>query len=83
MLVANVLTIPDPSCCNKPLPEPNGPDDKQVDVRRERIDCMLLDNKNGTLLDVFGIEPPYGWNGAHIAKVDNATKMSKKKEKKR
>jgi hypothetical protein len=42
-----------------PEPEPNGPDDSTVDVRRERIDCMLDDNKNGTLvLDVFGIDPP-------------------------
>jgi hypothetical protein len=54
------LTIPDPNCDNKPDPEPSGPDDRTVDVRRERIDCILDDNKNGTLvLDVFGIEPPY------------------------
>lgn len=53
------LTIPDPSCESKPEPEPSGPDDSTVDVRRERIDCMLEDNKNGTLvLDVFGMEPP-------------------------
>lgn len=53
------LTMPDPSDCNRPLPDPNGPDDKHVDVRRERIDCMLLDNKNGTLDDVLGMEPPW------------------------
>lgn len=52
------LTMPLPRDCNRPLPDPNGPDDKHVDVRRERIDCMLLDNKNGTLDEVFGIEPP-------------------------
>lgn len=53
------LTIFDPKLESKPEPEPNGPDDNTVDVRRERIDCMLDDNKNGTLvLDVFGIDPP-------------------------
>jgi hypothetical protein len=51
--------MPDPSCDSRPEPEPSGPDDSTVDVRRERIDCMLEDSKNGTLvLDVFGIEPP-------------------------
>lgn len=56
----NCLTIPDPNCCRiEPEPDPNGPDDIQADVRRDRIDCILEVNKNGTLLDVFGIEPPY------------------------
>ena len=54
-----ILTTPDPSWDNKPEPDPSGPDDNTVDVRRERIDCILDDNKNGTLvLDVFGIDPP-------------------------
>lgn len=53
------LTTPDPSCDKRPEPEPKGPDDKTVDVRRERIDCMLDDNKNGTLVElVFGMDPP-------------------------
>lgn len=52
------LTMPDPRDCNRPLPEPNGPDDKHVEVRRERIDCMLLDNKNGTDELVLGMDPP-------------------------
>lgn len=51
--------MPDPSCCNSPEPEPSGPDDKHADGLLERIDCILDDSKNGTLLDVFGIEPPY------------------------
>lgn len=55
--------MPDPSVCNRPLPDPNGPDDKHVDVLRDLIDCML-EYKNGTLVDVFGIEPPYE-NGYH------------------
>lgn len=50
--------MPLPSCCNNPEPEPNGPDDNTVDVRLERIDCILDDSKNGTLLEVFGIDPP-------------------------
>lgn len=55
------LTMPDPSCDKSPDPEPSGPDDSTVDVRRDLIDCMLDDNKNGTLvLDVFGIDPPCG-----------------------
>jgi hypothetical protein len=54
-----ILTIPDRSSDSNPEPEPSGPDDNTVDVLRERIDCMLDDNKNGTLvLDVFGIDPP-------------------------
>lgn len=54
------LTMPDPSCDNNPDPEPRGPDDSTVDVRRDRIDCMLDDSRNGTLvLDVFGIDPPW------------------------
>lgn len=51
--------MPDRSSDSSPDPEPRGPDDNTVDVLRERIDCMLDDNKNGTLvLDVFGIDPP-------------------------
>lgn len=57
----NCLTIPDPNCCSKPDPDPSGPDDKTVEVRRDRIDCMLDDNKNGTLLEVLGMEPPCFW----------------------
>lgn len=54
-----VLTTPVPSCDKSPDPEPRGPDDSTVDVRRERIDCMLDDNKNGTLVElVFGMDPP-------------------------
>uniref|UniRef100_A0A1B0B8V5 Uncharacterized protein n=1 Tax=Glossina palpalis gambiensis TaxID=67801 RepID=A0A1B0B8V5_9MUSC len=52
------LTIPLPNCCHNPVPEPNGPVDNTVDGRRERIDCILDDSKNGTLLEVFGIDPP-------------------------
>lgn len=51
--------MPDPSCCNSPEPEPSGPDDKHADGLLDRIDCILDDSRNGTLLDVFGIEPPY------------------------
>lgn len=54
----NCLTMPLPSCCRSPDPEPNGPDDKTVDVRLERIDCILDESRKGTLLDVFGIDPP-------------------------
>jgi len=57
----NCLTIPDPSCCSRPDPEPSGPDDRTVDWRRDLIDCMLDDSRNGTLLDVFGMEPPCFW----------------------
>jgi hypothetical protein len=53
------LTTPVPSCDSKPEPEPRGPEDKTVDVRRDRIDCMLDDSKNGTLVElVFGMDPP-------------------------
>lgn len=44
------LTMPDPNCCRRPDPDPKGPDDKHVDVLRERIDCMDDDNRNGTLV---------------------------------
>lgn len=55
----NCLTTPEPNCCRSPEPEPRGPDESTVDVRRDRIDCILDDSKNGTLvLDVFGIDPP-------------------------
>lgn len=55
-----ILTIPDRNSDSNPEPEPSGPDDNTVDVRLERIDCILDDNKNGTLvLDVFGIDPPW------------------------
>uniref|UniRef100_A0A1B0A6V6 Uncharacterized protein n=1 Tax=Glossina pallidipes TaxID=7398 RepID=A0A1B0A6V6_GLOPL len=52
------LTIPLPNCCHNPVPDPNGPVDNTVDGRRERIDCILDESKNGTLLEVFGIDPP-------------------------
>ena len=53
------LTTPVPSCDSKPDPEPSGPEDKTVDVRRDLIDCMLDDSKNGTLVElVFGMDPP-------------------------
>lgn len=57
----NCLTMPDPNCCRMPEPEPSGPDDNTVDVRRDLIDCMLDDSRNGTLLDVLGMEPPCFW----------------------
>uniref|UniRef100_A0A8D8B285 (northern house mosquito) hypothetical protein n=1 Tax=Culex pipiens TaxID=7175 RepID=A0A8D8B285_CULPI len=52
--------MPEPSCWSRPDPEPSGPEDSTVEVRRLRIDCMLDESRNGTLLDVFGIEPPVG-----------------------
>lgn len=49
------LTIPEPSCCNSPEPcEPPS----TADGRRDLMLCILLLNRNGTLLLVFGIEPP-------------------------
>ncbi|KAI8040324.1 hypothetical protein M5D96_006264 [Drosophila gunungcola] len=53
--------MPDPSCCSSPDPEPSGPDDRTVDWRRDLIDCILDDSRNGTLLEVFGMEPPCFW----------------------
>jgi hypothetical protein len=55
--------MPDPSCCRRPAEEAPGEPDRprHADVRREPpdlIELMLDDNKNGTLLEVFGIDPP-------------------------
>lgn len=50
------LTMPLLICCR--MPEPWEPL-RHVDGRRERIDCIDDVSKNGTLDDVFGIEPPY------------------------
>lgn len=57
-MVASCLTMPEPSCCSNPLPEPSGPDESMFEGRRDRIDCMLDESRNGTLLEVFGIDPP-------------------------
>lgn len=57
----NCLTMPDPNCCRMPEPEPSGPDESTVDVRRDLIDCILDESRNGTLLDVLGMEPPCFW----------------------
>lgn len=46
------LTMPEPSCCRRPEPW------EQVDGLRERMLCILLLSKNGTLLLVFGMLPP-------------------------
>lgn len=46
------LTMPEPNCCRRPEPW------EQVDGRLDLILCMLLLNRNGTLLLVFGILPP-------------------------
>ncbi|CAB3383367.1 Hypothetical predicted protein [Cloeon dipterum] len=55
--------MPEPSCCSRPAEEAPGEPDRprQADVRRDPpdlIELMLDDNKNGTLLEVFGIDPP-------------------------
>lgn len=50
--------MPLPNCCSNPEPEPKGPDDNAAEVLLERIDCILDDKRNGTLLEVFGIDPP-------------------------
>lgn len=57
----NCLTMPDPSCCSRPDPEPSGPDDRTVDWRRDLMLCMLDESRKGTLLEVFGMEPPCFW----------------------
>ncbi|KAK6629262.1 hypothetical protein RUM43_003079 [Polyplax serrata] len=49
--------MPEPSCCSRPEPCELV---KQVDGRRERKDVMLEFSRNGTLLLVFGMLPP--WN---------------------
>lgn len=56
------LTVAFPNWDKSPLPLPRGPEDKTVEVRRDRILCMLDESKNGTLpvCDVFGIDPPWG-----------------------
>lgn len=56
--VGGSLTMPDPSCCSSPLLPPCDPP-KAADGLRDLIDCMLLLRRNGTLLLVFGIDPPY------------------------
>lgn len=43
------------SCCSRPEPCEVV---RQADGRRERIDCIEEVSRNGTLDDVFGIEPP-------------------------
>lgn len=49
------LTMPEPSCCNNPEPwEPP----RTALGRRDLMLCILLLSKYGTLLEVFGIEPP-------------------------
>ena len=50
--------MPEPSCCSSPEPELKGLPMTQ-DGRRDRIDCMDPENRNGTLLDVLGIDPPW------------------------
>lgn len=53
-----ILTMPEPNCCRRPLLPPWLPP-KAADGRLEdRMLCMLLLSRNGTLLLVFGIEPP-------------------------
>lgn len=53
------LTMPEPSCWSSPEPwEPPN----TADGRLERMLCMLLLSRKGTLLLVFGIEPPYERN---------------------
>lgn len=50
------LTMPEPSCCSSPEPcEPPS----TAEGRLDRMLCMLLLSRNGTLLLVLGIEPPY------------------------
>lgn len=49
------LTMPEPSCCSRPEPwEPPN----TADGLRDRMLCILLLNRYGTLLLVLGIEPP-------------------------
>jgi len=56
--VEGTLTMPDPNCCSRPLLPPCEPP-KAADGRLDLIDCMLLLSRKGTLLLVFGIDPPY------------------------
>lgn len=56
--------MPEPSCCRRPAEPPGPPPDKprHAEGRREPPDLILVileDNRNGTLLDVLGIDPPY------------------------
>lgn len=46
--------MPEPSCCSRPEPwEPP----RVAEGRRDLIDCMEDESRNGTDDDVFGIDP--------------------------
>lgn len=63
------LTMPLPNCWSNPLPW------LHVDGLRDLMLCILLDNRNGTLLLVFGILPPYTTQTKHTQQINQLLQL--------
>lgn len=64
------LTMPLPNCWSNPLPW------LHVDGLRDLMLCILLDNRNGTLLLVFGILPPYTTQTKHTQQINQLLQLN-------